>query len=124
MLDDPGGEHGFARVAQGEESRAPEIPIAEEVRHDGCRHRAHDDRPPRPRPERDQDTGGDPRGRPENGHALRLGQQSKAKPRRHEIDDADRGSERNRANPPLQVDAGEQLILSRSSESLAHPYSP
>ena len=62
-------------------------------------------------PSSDQDTGGHARGGPEHGDALRLGQESKAEPRRQEIDDADRDSEPDRASPPRQVDAGGQLVL-------------
>ena len=59
--------------------------------------------------------GGHTCGRPENGNTLRVGQQSKAKPRCYEIYDADRDSEPNRATPPHQIDAGGQLMLNRSS---------
>jgi hypothetical protein len=115
MLNEPRREHSFPCIAQGKEKGAPEIPVAKEIRRDGCSHGADNDRPSRPGPERDQDTGGHTCGRPENGNALWFGQQSKAKSRCYEIYDADRDSEPNPANPPRQVDAGGQLMLNLSS---------
>jgi len=110
MRNDPCREHRFPCIAQTEQNGAPEIAVAKQIGHDGCRHGADNDRPSRLRPESDQRAGGHPCGRPENGDPLGLGQQRKAKPRRDEIDDADRDREPDRANPPRQADAGGQLM--------------
>ena len=121
-LDEPGRQHGFAGIAHGEENGAPEIAVAEQIGHDGCRHRADDDRPARARPERDQDAGRDTGGGPEHGHAFRLGQQRKAQARGQEIGDADRDGEPDQADPPRQVDAGGQRVtLNRLSQVSAAP---
>ena len=100
---------------------APEIPVAKEIRRDGCSHSAENDRPSRPRPESDQHAGGHTCGGPENGNTFRFGQQSKAKPCSQEIYEADRDSEPDRPNPLRQVDAGGQLMLHLSSQIRPHP---
>ena len=46
---------------------------------------------------------------------------ARTKPRCHEICDANRDSEPNRANPPRRVDAGGQLMLNLFSVILSHP---
>ena len=123
MLNQPSGEHGFPGIADSEQHRAPEIPVAGEVGRDRRRHRAGNDRPSRPGSERDQDAGRYAGGRPENRNALRLGQQRKTELRCHEIDDADRDGEPERANPPRRVDAGGKLLLNLNLQILPHPCS-
>src|SRR5689334_3476214 len=121
MLNQPCREHGFPRIADSEEDCAPELPVAGEVSCDRCRHCAGNDRPSRRGSEGDQHAGRYARGRPENRNAFRFGQERKAELRRHEIDDADRDSEPERANPPRQVEAGGKLVRNLYGQILLHP---
>ena len=98
-FDERGHNHGFGGVTQGKNNRAPDIAIAQKIGRDGRGHCADDDREPCARPKTDQHAGRNPRGRPENGNAIRLGQQEKTKARRQEIGDAERNGEACEINP-------------------------
>ena len=111
VLDEARREQRFPGIAQGEDDRAQGRPVAQQIGHDGCDHRPGRHRPSRAWSERDQDAGGNARGRPEHGHAIGFGQQRKTEPRRQEIGDTDRERERTGAQPPpLRIDGGEQLM--------------
>ena len=111
-LDEARCDQGFRRVAQREDESAQEVPVAQQIGNDGCDHRAGRHRPSRAGPKSDQDAGGNTRRRPEHGHAVGFGQQSKAQPCRQEIGDADRDSEPDRAGPPPhRGSSGGQLAL-------------
>ena len=88
-LDQAGRQQGFPRIAQGEDDRAQDVSIAQEIGHDGRDHRPGHDRPSRTRPKSDQRAGGDAGGRPEHGHAVGR-EQGKAQLCRQDIDAADR----------------------------------
>ena len=96
--DQAGCQQGFPRIAYGEDHGAQEVPIAQEIGHDGRDHCPGHDRPSRMRAKSDQRARGNAGGRPEHGHAVGS-EQGKAKLCREDIDAANHNGEPTQAHP-------------------------
>ena len=93
-LDQPSRQQSLRRVAKTGGYRAPEVPVAHQIGGNGCEHDANRHRRAHAPAQCDEDAGGDARSRPEHGHALELGEEMKAKPRRQIVGDGDKEPDR------------------------------
>src|SRR5262245_44531735 len=98
-LDQGGCQQSLSRIAYGEDNRAQEVSIAQEIGHDGRDHRPGHDRPSRARPKSDQCARGNTGGRPEHGYAV-WSEQGKAELCREDIDATDHDGETAQTDPP------------------------
>jgi len=113
-LDDAGRQQGLPGIAKGENNRAHNVSITQEIGHDSRDHRPGNDTPARIGPKRDQRSRGDPGGGPEHGHAIGR-EQGQTHLCGERINAADHDREPERASPsPCRVSRRVDALASHS----------